>query len=83
MKGNKMNELDDIKQELKEVKALIRMLLPKGDVPISDIARKTGVTRQAVRDYITKHFEPDKDFYKKNGKLHVSEGVAIKLLQRR
>ncbi len=78
-----MSELDGIKQELKEVKALLRMLIPKGDVPISDIARKTGVTRQAVRDYITKHFEPDKDFFKKNGKIHVSEEVAIQLLQRR
>lgn len=78
-----MSELDGIKQELKEVKALLRMLIPKGDVPISDIARKTGVTRQAVRDYITKHFEADKDFFKKNGKIHVSEEVAIQLLQRR
>ena len=78
-----MSELDTIKQELKEVKAMLRMLIPKGDVPLSEIAKKTGVSRQAVRDYVTKHFEPDRDFYKKSGKLFVSEEVAIQLLQRR
>ena len=76
------NELDTIKQDLKAVKAMLRMLLPKGPVPIGEIARKTGRSRQAIREYLTKHYEPEKDFFKKDGKIFASEDTAIQLLQR-
>jgi len=53
-----MSELDTIKQDIKDMKAILRMMMPRGPVPIGEIARKTGKTRQAVRDYITKHYQP-------------------------
>ena len=78
-----MTEIAELKHEIMEIKALLKIFLPSGDVPLSEIAKKTHRTRQAVRDYITRHYEPDTDFYKKNGKIYISEEVAIELLKRR
>jgi len=82
-----MDELNTIKHDLKvqllEMKAMISLLLPGGDTPLSEIARKTGKSRQGIRDYLANNYEPDVDYYKKDGKIYISEKVAIELFKRK
>lgn len=79
-----MSELHDLKVQMLEMKAMLSLLLPSGDTPIAEIARKTGKSRQGIRDYVINHYEPDVEWFKKeDGKLYVSESVAIELLQRK
>lgn len=78
-----MSEIAELKHLILEMKTKLDLFVSPGDIPISHIAKRTGKTRQAVREYLVNHYEPGKDFFKKNGKICVSEEVAIQLLQRR
>lgn len=81
-----MSELDNIKHEMKEIKRnqefIIKLLSPK-EYTVSKIAEITGKTRQAVRDWLTKNAEPDVGFFKKDGKIIVSEEVALTYINER
>jgi hypothetical protein len=47
------------------------------------IAKITNRTPQAVRDWLTKNAEPDIGYKKKNGKIIVSEEVALTYINER
>lgn len=81
-----MSEIEALKHDMKEIKRnqefIIKLLSPKEyTVPI--IAKITGKTRQAVRDWLTKNAEPDIGFFKKDGKIIVSEEVALQYINKR
>ena len=81
-----MTELDTIKHDMKEIKQnqelILRLLYPK-DFSVKNVARITGRTRQAVREWVLKNGEPDVDFYKKGTILMLSEEVALKYINER
>lgn len=77
-----MQELIELKNELLEIKAMLNLLIPE-TTTIGYISKMTGKSRQAIRDYLINHFEPEVDFWKKDGKIIISKEVAVKLLQRR
>jgi len=81
-----MSELETIQHEMKEIKRnqefIIKLLSPK-QYTVSKIAEITGKTRQAVRDWVTKNAEPDVGFFKKDGKIIVSEEVALHYINER
>jgi hypothetical protein len=76
---------NNLKQEILEIKRnqefIITLLTPV--FTISTVAKLAGRTPQAVRDWITKNAEPDVDFQKKNGKIIISEKVALKYINER
>ena len=76
-----MSDLE-LKNEILEIKAMLSLLIPK-NVPLTYIAEQLGKSRQSVREFLINNFEPEKDFWKKDGKIYLSEGTAIKLLQRK
>jgi hypothetical protein len=47
------------------------------------VAKLAGRTPQAVRDWLTKNAEPDVGFFKKDGKIIVSEEVALQYINAR
>lgn len=81
-----MSEIETLQHEMKEIKRnqefIIKLLSPK-EYTLSRIAELTGNTRQAVRDWIINNAEPDVGFFKKNGRIIVSEEVALKYINQR
>jgi len=81
-----MSELDTMKHDLKEIKQnqelILKLLSPK-NYSIAKIAEITGKSRQAVRDWLTSNAEPDVGFFKKDGKIIVSEKVALHYINSR
>ncbi len=76
---------DNLKQEILELKRnqelIIKLLTPV--FTISTVARLSGRTPQAVRDWLSKNSEPDDGFFKKGGKIIVSKEVALKYINAR
>jgi len=69
--------------ELKRNQELIISLLKPKEWTLSRVAEMSGRTTQAVRDWLLNNAEPDIDFYKKNGKIIVSEKVALDYITKR
>ena len=81
-----MSELDSIKhdmQELKHTQNLILKLLSPKCYTIAKVADITGKTRQAVREWLINNAEPDIGFFKKDGKIIISEKVALEYINAR
>jgi hypothetical protein len=77
---------DELKHELMEIKRKqdLLLLILKPDVwTVPMIAKITNRTPQAVRDWLTKNAEPDIGYKKKNGKIIVSEEVALTYINER
>jgi hypothetical protein len=77
---------DELKHELMEIKRKqdFLLLILKPDVwTVPMIAKITNRTPQAVRDWLTKNAEPDIGYKKKNGKIIVSEEVALTYINER
>lgn len=81
-----MGELETIKQDIEEMKLnqelIIKLLSPRG-YTIAKLSEITGRTRQAVKDWLMNNAEPDVGFFKKNGKITVSEKVALTYINTR
>jgi len=71
----------ELKNDILEIKTLLNIMLPK-EFSILDIARRTGKSKEAIRKYLQNHFEPEVDYFMKNGKIIVERDVAIKIIQR-
>ena len=76
---------NNLKQEILELKRnqelIIKLLLPI--FTISTVAKLSGRTPQAVRDWLSKNSEPDVGFFKKDGKIIVSKEVALTYINAR
>lgn len=77
-----MDELTEFRQDQIEIKNMLKLLIPH-EFTISHVAKLTGKSRQAVREYVLTHGEPDVDFWKKNGKIYLSEKVALQYINAR
>jgi hypothetical protein len=60
-----LNELENLK-----------FLIPS-EVSLSDLANSCNKENNTVRKYIIANYEPEKDFYKKGGKIFVGKEVAF------
>jgi len=76
---------NNIKQDMIELKRnqelIITLLKPV--FTISTVAKLANRTPQAVRDWLINNMEPEVDFYKKSGKIIVSEKVALQYINAR
>jgi predicted DNA-binding protein YlxM (UPF0122 family) len=41
------------------------------ELPLSEVAKTLSVSRQALHKYVQNNFEPDLEYYKKNGKIYL------------
>ena len=71
----------ETKNELNQIKSLLSLLLPK-EFTIRDLMVRTGKSRQAIIQYLERNYEPEVDYYKKNGKIYVKREVAAEIIQR-
>jgi len=69
--------------ELKRNQELIIDLLKPKEWTVSRVAELAGRTTQAVRYWLINNAEPDVDFYKKSGKIVLSEKVALDYITKR
>jgi len=76
-----LNELLALKVLMKQQSDMIQMFIPT-KAPISFIAQQTGKSRHALRNYIMRNYEPERDFWKESGKIFVAQNVAIDLIKR-
>ncbi|MDD2290690.1 MAG: hypothetical protein PHV52_00290 [Aliarcobacter sp.] len=54
----------------------LELLIPS-EVSLSDLANSCNKENNTVRKYIIANYEPEKDFYKKGGKIFVGKEVAF------
>jgi hypothetical protein len=75
------NEYLEIKNLLLQQQNLLLMLIP-AKASISRLQELTGKSRQALRQYVYKHFEPEVDFWIESDKIVVSKETAIQIMAR-
>ncbi len=71
----------ELKSNILEIKSMLNLFLPS-KMTLSFIVDTTGKSRQTITQYLQNNFEPKVDFWKENGKIHVSQATAFKLLRR-
>jgi len=71
----------EIKNLILEQNTMLQMLIPH-NVPLSQICDLTNKSRQTVRDYLINNFEPEVDFYKKNGRIIIRRNAAVAIVRR-
>lgn len=69
-------------QIIRNQELILKLLLPK-EFTIAKIVEITGRSRQAVKLWLENNAEPDVGFFKKDGKIFVSEEVALKYINER
>ena len=77
---NSMEYLE-LKSMVSKQTGLLQMLVPK-KATVSFLAESTGKSRQAISQFLQKNFEPEVDFWKKGGKIFVSQDTAVAVLMR-
>lgn len=81
-----MSNIETLQHEMKEIKQtqklILKLLSPK-QYTIGRIVEITGRSRQAVRSWLISNAEPDVGFTEKNGKILVSEEVALEYINTR
>lgn len=83
MNKNNLNSIEyiEIKSMLCELTNMVKMLIPQ-KATISYLSSITGRSRQSIRQFLINNFEPEVDFWISNGKIYVSQKVAITILTR-
>jgi len=69
----------ELKNDLLEIKNMLNLIIPKY-FTIKDISLRTGKSKEAIRKYLQNHFEPEVDYFMKNGKILIQKEVAIKII---
>jgi len=76
----RVNSIEEINQQLllEILNKLnnLELLIPS-EVSLSDLANSCNKENNTVRKYIIANYEPEKDFYKKGGKIFVGKEVAF------
>lgn len=70
------------RRDIIEIKSMLKLLIPK-EFTIAFIAQRSGKSHQAVKQWLERNAEPEVDYYLKNGKIIVSEQVALKYISQR
>lgn len=83
MNKNNLNSIEyiEIKSMLCELTDMVKMLIPQ-KTTVSYLSNITGRSRQSIRQFLINNFEPEVDFWISNGKIYVSQKVAITILMR-
>lgn len=83
MNKNNLNSIEylEIKKMLYELTNMIKMLIPQ-KTTVSYLSNITGKSRQSIRQFIINNFEPEVDYWLNNGRIFVSQKVAITILTR-
>lgn len=71
----------ELKGMISKQTGLLQMLVPK-QATVSFLAESTGKSRQAINQFLQKNFEPEVDYWKKGGKIFVSQDTATTVLMR-
>ncbi|HQS67363.1 MAG TPA: hypothetical protein PLM93_09300 [Sulfuricurvum sp.] len=71
----------ELKALLLQQQALFKMFIPV-KASIAHLANMTGKSRQAIRQYLIAHFEPEVDFWVENGKIYASKETAAQIISR-
>lgn len=75
------NEYLELKRLLLEQQTFLSLLIPQ-KMSISRISELSGKSRQAIRQYLLKHYEPEAEFWIEKDKIYVSKEVAVQLITR-
>ena len=71
----------ELKGMISKQVGMLQMLIPK-KATVSYLAECTGKSRQSIRQFLMKNFEPEEDFWTKGGKMYVSQDTAVTVLMR-
>ena len=71
----------ELKGMISKQLGMLQMLIPQ-QATVSYLAENTGKSRQAIRQFLIKNFEPEVDFWTKGGKMYVSQDTAVAVLMR-
>jgi len=75
------NILISLREDIKEIKEAF-VSIPKW-ISLSDVAHDKGLSPQAVRKKLFKHFEPEVDYKYKGGKIYIARGTVSKIRRNR
>ncbi len=81
LSSNDNMEYLELKGMMSKQIGMLKMLIPK-QATISFLAENTGKSRQAIRQFLIKNFDPEEDFWTKGGKMYVSQDTAVAVLMR-
>lgn len=73
------NEYLELKRLLLKQQTFLSLLIPQ-KMSISRISELSGKSRQAIRQYLLKHYEPEAEFWIEKDKIYVSKEVAVQLI---
>jgi len=73
--------LAEIKSMLLEQNRILKIFVPN-EISLSYICDSTGKSRQTIRNYLINNFEPEVDFFKKNGKIFLTRNTAVKIVRK-
>ncbi|HJE03688.1 MAG TPA: hypothetical protein K8U92_07405 [Aliarcobacter thereius] len=80
MSQTEFYELKSLILEQREKFEKLELLIPE-KFEISFVTRKTGLTRQAIRQRLINKFEPEVDFWMEGGKIYLSQKVALQMIK--
>lgn len=75
-----MSNLDlDTKQKILELesqmKNVMSILFFVKDVPLSDVAKELGISRQGLNYHLSANYKDGVDFYLQSGKIYIRVGI--------
>ena len=80
MSQNEFYELKSLILEQREKLEKLELLIPE-KFDISFVIKKTGLTRQAIRQRLYIKFEHKVDFWMEGDKIYMSQKVALQMLK--
>ena len=81
MSQTEFYELKNLILEQREKLEKLELLIPE-KFDISFVIKKTGLTRQAIRQRLYIKFEHKVDFWMEGDKIYMSQKVALQMLKR-
>ena len=80
MSQNEFYELKSLILEQREKLEKLELLIPE-KFDISFVIKKTGLTRQAIRQRLLIKFEHKVDFWMEGDKIYMSQKVALQMIK--
>lgn len=74
-------EYIELRDMISQQNAMLKLLIPE-KASISYVAKATGKSRQAIRQYLFNHFEPEEDYWNEGGLIMMSQKTAVTMLLR-
>lgn len=75
------HEYIELRDMINQQNAMLKLLIPD-KASVSYVAKATGKSRQAIRQYLFNHFEPEEDYWNEGGLIMMSQKTAVALLMR-